>query len=153
MRIRALASVAALALSGCAMPVERPGSLGMAWSLETETPDGARLVLGRPGTADQRLSMACQPRSGMVEVTVAGRAGSGAVIDLHSGKVWNRYPGAGVADGGMMNVRARLSAEDPVLVEFASKGALTVIFDQRQIIAPNGFAPAHDFVAICRRRD
>ena len=149
MRRVMLLALAAVALGGCAS-VEP----GMAWSIDQNRDEGVKLVLGRPGTDDVRLMATCLPRSGAVRLTVIGRQGEPAVVELHSGKLWKRYAGAGVADEetlGALDIQFALSADDPVLARVADTGELTVVLGRRQIVLPNGFAQAHDFLVRCRR--
>lgn len=125
---------------------------GLAWSRADDPELGAQLVLAGPGTDDARLLLACQPGSGAVEVTVVGRREDGAILELRSGKLRNRYAGAGAPDAqidGAFDVRARLAAADPVLARFADTGELAVILGERRTATPNGFAPAHDFLQVC----
>ena len=84
---------------------------------------------------------------------MVGRTGDPAVIELHSGEVWNRYAGAGHPDedtDGAVDIDLKLAAIDPVLVTFAATGELAVAFGSRRAVMPNAFAPAHDFLAVCR---
>jgi hypothetical protein len=141
------------ALSACALPVERPGRWGMAWGRSDTAEEGAKLVLGREGTDDVRLMMTCQPHSGLILFTAVGGDQPPAVIELHSGKLSNHYAGAGYADEGIgASTVVKIAADDPVLQAFADTGQLTIIFDQRRIVTPNGFAPGHDFLRICQHR-
>jgi hypothetical protein len=152
MRSAALASLLLAATLGACMPVERPGRFGMVWG-RSETPEeGAKLVLGQPGTDDVRLMMTCQPHSGVVLLTAIGGAQAPAVIEVWSGKLAKAYAGAGYADEGLgARTQVTLQADDPVLQAFSDTGRLKVVFDDRWIVTPNGFAPAHDFLRICRR--
>ena len=59
-----LGLTAAVALSGCALPPERAGQVGMRWVRSDNADEGAKLVLGVPGTDDVRVIMACRPGSG-----------------------------------------------------------------------------------------
>ncbi|HEX3364332.1 hypothetical protein [Phenylobacterium sp.] len=150
-RFAILALAAAAALSGCALPADRPR---MTWGVTATREEGAKLVLGVAATDEVRLMMTCQPRSGAVTVTIVGRSGDGAVAEIHSGKIWNRYTGAGHADDefpGAMDIDFHLDAADPVLTHIADTGEIMVILTGRRLILPNAFAPAHDFLAICRR--
>jgi len=147
--LAALALAAATTLGGCALPTERP-QLG--WGLSENPAEGVKLALGVPGT-DVRLMMTCHPHTGMVWVVVVGREGDAAVAELHSGEVWSRYAGAGHGDEetlGALDISFRLSADDPVLAHLADTGDLTVVLSDRRFVLPNAFAPAHDFLAICR---
>jgi hypothetical protein len=149
-RFAVLALAAAAALSGCALPAERPN---MTWGVTATREEGAKLVLGVPNTDDVRLMMTCRPRSGAVTLTIVGRQGDGAVAEIHSGKLWSRYAGAGHADeatAGAVDIDFRLDAADPVLAHIADSGEIMVILGRRRLILPNAFAPAHDFMAICR---
>jgi len=138
--------LAMAALGGCArLPAEHPALWGQAWRLGG---DGARaqLILGGRLPDDVRVIMGCQPRSGAVDITVVGGGERTAAFEIHSGKAWNRYPGAGIG----REASVKLAAIDPVLQAFADTGDLTIVFDQRRIITPNAFAPAHDFLGVCR---
>ncbi len=141
-------SVTAL-LGGCATaPLQ-----GYAWSRQDV--DGvAILALAAPtGGPPALVTLACQPGSGAVDLTLTGLRRDGAVIELHVGKVWNRYRGAGVAADGPdapLQILARLNAADPVLTALADTGDLTIVQGDRRHHAPNAFAPAHDLLAICR---
>jgi hypothetical protein len=126
----------------------------MGWSRVDTADDGARLALGVPDSDQVFLMFACHPGSGAVRLTVVGRAGDGAAVELRSGQVWNRYPGAGEADeetDGAYDVQIRLNADDPVLRRLADTGELTVVQGRRRTTVPNGFAAFHDFLAVCRR--
>ena len=149
MRRMMLLALAATALSACAS-VEP----GMTWSVDENRDEGVKLVLGREGTDDVRLMATCPPHSGAVRLTVVGREGEPAVVELHSGKLWNRYVGAGVADEetlGGLDTQFELSAADPVLARVADTGELTVVLGRRRMVLPNGFAQAHDFLRRCQR--
>ena len=142
------------ALSGCALPAENlRHDRTLTWILD-EGPPGARLMLGAPESDDIRVMMTCQPHSGAVDITIAARPGDSAGVELHSGKIWNRYRGAGHADeetSGAVDVDLqKLSAADPVLVAFADTGELSLVFQLRKVVLPNAFAPAHDFMRLCQ---
>jgi hypothetical protein len=149
----AIGLLAATVLSGCALPrdhVER----GMRWVVGDATKDRATLALGVPQTDDLQMLLSCRPLSGQVDVTVVGRKGDGAVVELRSDKVGGRYTGAGHDDeenAGGVDIDLKLAASDPVLVNFAATGRLEVVFTGRRMRLPNGFAPAHDFLRLCRR--
>lgn len=138
---------AAVLLGGCAsIPA------GLEWAREDA--DGeARLVLLSDGPIARPVTLACQPGSGAVELTVVGLRRDGAVIEIRSGKVWNRYRGAGVAEDGPdapLEIRTRLNAADPVLTHLADTGDLTIVQGRQKTTAPNAFAPTHDLVLLCR---
>lgn len=134
----------AIALGGCAAPTVKGAKLGLAW--QREDGDGAaRLAL-----SDQRLTLACRTGSGAVDVAVLGSLSAGAVLEIHSGKLWNTYPGAGYGQGRIRVLQTRLAAADPVLLAFADTGDLSVVFDDQRFVAPHDFAKAHDFIAACR---
>ena len=142
------------ALAGCALPAENlRRDPALRWVLD-EGPPGARLILGAPDSDDIRVLMTCRPHTGAVDITIAARPGDSAGIELHSGKLWNRYRGAGHADeeaSGAVDVDLqKLSAADPVLASFAETGKLSVVFQLRKVALPNAFAPAHDFMRLCR---
>jgi hypothetical protein len=145
--------IVAATLSGCALPrdhVER----GMRWIIGDVTRDRASLALGVPQTDDLQLLMNCRPLSGLVDVAVVGRQGDGAVIALRSDKLVGRYPGAGHADEetvGGVDIDLQLSADDPVLANFAATGRLEIVFTGRRMRLPNGFSQAHDFLRLCQR--
>jgi hypothetical protein len=138
-----------VALSGCATQGE-----GLSWAFGEDRQEGLKLVLGRPFTDDVRIVALCQPRSGEMRLTIVGRLGDPAVIELHSGKLWRRYAGAGIGDDaespGAVDIQFELSADDPVLSRVADTGELTVVLGDRRMVLPNGFAPAHDFITACR---
>ncbi len=50
-----------------------------------------------------------------------------------------------------MDIDFALKADDPVLAHLADTGQLSVVLGRRRLILPNAFAPAHDFLAVCRR--
>lgn len=153
MRRLALLLVTAAALSGCALPRERAGR-GMTWSIGEVTKDRASLALGVPNTDDLQMLLACKPMSGAVDVTVVGRRGDGAMVELRSDKVVGRYPGAGHDDAeniGGVDIDLKLEADDPVLANFAATGKLEIVFTNRSVRLPNGFSQAHDFLRLCRR--
>jgi len=137
----------ALSLSGCA--TERTAT----WGLTEEAPEGPKLVLGVPDTDDVSLLMTCAAGSGRVDVVVVGRLSDPAVVELRSGKVVGRYGGVGDADEetiGARDIAFAMSAADPVLARFGETGELTVVFADRRVLLPNGFAVAHDFLKRCR---
>jgi hypothetical protein len=137
-----------LALGGCAS--ERRT---VAWGFSDAPAEGPKLVLGGPETDDVSLLMTCAPRSGRVDIVVVGRLSDPAVVELRSGKVVGRYAGVGEADEetqGARDIAFHVSADDPVLARFAQTGELSIIFPTRRVLLPNGFAPAHDFLARCR---
>jgi hypothetical protein len=153
MRRIASSLLVAATLSGCALPrdhLER----GMGWVVGDVTRERASLALGVPDTDDLQMMLSCRPLSGTVDVTVVGRKGDGAVIELHSDKLVGRYTGAGHEDeenAGAVDIDLKLSATDPVLTNFAATGKLEVVFTGRRMRLPNGFAQAHDFLRLCRR--
>jgi hypothetical protein len=152
MRHHILPCLAACALVGCALPTERP-RLGERWGLSENPTEGAKLVLGVPDTDDVRLMMTCRPHAGEVDLTIVGRRGDPAVVELHSGDVWKRYSGAGHDDEetiGGVDIDLKLPATDPVLARLADTGDLSIVFAARRIVLPNAFASAHDFLATCR---
>ena len=146
--IIALCLTAAALLGGCASaPIS-----GYAWSRDDDA-EGASLMLAADNAAPPLVALTCRPGSGAVDLTLTGFRRNGAVIELHVGKIWNRYAGAGLAEDGPdapMSIRAQLSATDPVLVALGDTGELTVVQGDVRIHAPNAFAPAHDFLAVCR---
>ncbi|MBW8813193.1 MAG: hypothetical protein JF588_07175 [Caulobacterales bacterium] len=149
-----LAGLVAASLGGCASvgPHDLPG---MSWVRADGEGGDARLALGVPDTDDLFLLLACQPRSGAVRLTaVSAAADAGAVVELHSGPTWNRYPAAGQADAetGGYDLQVTLNADDPVLRRVADTGELTVVLGQRRTVTPNAFAPFHDFLEACRAR-
>ncbi len=148
---RAIASIltAAALVGGCASaPLQ-----GYAWSRQDA--DGvAVLALAADDDALPALvTFACQPGSGAIDLTLTGLRRDGAVIELHVGKVWNRYRGAGLAADGPdapLQILARLNAADPVLTALADTGELTIVQGALRHRAPNAFAPAHDLLGLCR---
>jgi len=144
-----IAFSAAVLLGGCAtIPAD------MEWVRE-DTDDAARLVLHRGWVIERPVALACEPGSGAVELTLTGLRRDGAVIEIHSGKVWNRYAGAGLADDGPdapLEIRTVLNAEDPVLTRLGDTGELILVQGEVKTRTPNAFAPAHDFLQLCRRR-
>lgn len=153
-RASILALIAAATLGGCAGFPAQAARSAMTW-VRADDDEGARLALGVPDSEDVFLMFACRPRSGAIRLTVVGREGDGAAIELHSGKTWNRYPGAGEADeatDGAFDIQTTLDAEDPVLRRIADTGELSVVLGQRRVATPNAFAPFHDFLEACRGR-
>lgn len=148
---RAIAPIltAAALVGGCASaPLQ-----GYAWSRQDA--DGvAVLALAAEGTNPPPLvTLACRPYSGAVDLTLTGLRRDGAVIELHVGKVWNRYRGAGLAEDGPddpLQILVRLNAGDPVLTAFSDTGELTIVQGDLRHRAPNAFAPAHDLLSLCR---
>ncbi|WP_296596173.1 hypothetical protein [Phenylobacterium sp.] len=138
---------AAVLMGGCASIPS-----GLEWARDDA--DGeARLVLLSDGPLARPVTLSCLPASGAVDLTLVGYRRDGAAIELHSGKVWNRYRGAGVAEDGPdapLRIQARLNAADPVLVHLADTGDLTIVQGQVKTTAPNAFAPAHDFLRLCQ---
>lgn len=152
MRRIALSLLAAAVLNGCALPRE-PVGRDMSWIMGDVTAERASLALGVPQSDDLQMLLSCRPQSGTVEITVVGRHGDGAVIELRSDKLVGRYKGAGHDDeenAGGLDIDLTLAASDPVLTNFASTGKLTVVFSGRQVRLPNGFSQAHDFLRLCR---
>lgn len=144
-----LAALLALGLVGCAT-VEP----GVAWFLD-EVPGGVKLAAGTPQSDDVRLMMTCRARTGVVHLTVTGRPGDPAVVELRSGKkLFRRYGGAGHASEDGLDellIDFELPADDPVLARFGDTGELSMLLGVRETRLPNGFAPAHDFLRVCRR--
>jgi len=141
------------ALGGCAT-TERVGP-EMTWGLFEDPQEGAKLVLGVPETDNVRMMLVCRPRSGEVEVTIVGRIGDPAAVELRSGKVSHVYAGAGHADeetGGALDIELKAPVTDPVMARLADTGELTLVFPTRRIVLPNAFSQAHDFLNICRPR-
>lgn len=139
-------------LAACVQPVERTPRT-MNWTVSASAAEGAKLVLGLPETDDVRLTMTCRPLSGQVDVTILGRRGDPAVVELRSGKVVGRYSGAGIADeqaDGARDIQLRLPSDDPVLTRLGDTGELTVVLPTRRIKLPNAFSQAHDFLRVCR---
>lgn len=140
----AVALALAAALSGCAAPTLKAAKLGPTW-LREDGDGAARLAL-----SDQQVTLACQTGSGAVDIAVLGSLGAGAVLEIHAGKLWNLYPGAGYGQGRVRMVQVKLSAADPVLLAFAETGDLALVFDAQRFVAPHDFAQAHDFIAACQ---
>jgi len=144
-----IALTAAALLGGCAT-IPPQGE----WARD-DTDEAARLVLYQDGEAPRPVTLTCRPGSGLIDITVVGLRRDGAVIEVHSGKIWSRYAGSGLAEDGPdapLEIRATMNAADPVLARVADTGELTIVQGERTIHAPNAFAPAHDFLALCRRR-
>ena len=135
-------------LWGCATPSP------MTWFFNPNHPEGARLALGVPGTDDLRVLALCRPRSGEIRLTVYGKRGDPPVLNLVSGKLTSRYPGAGVEydeqSPGAVELQFHVPADDPVLARVADTGELTVLLGRRRLDLPNGFAQQHDFLSACR---
>ena len=152
MRRLILIGLATGALSACALPVQKtPRAMG--WNVSANAEEGAKLVLGVPATDDVQVVMTCRPRSGRVDMTIIGRRGDPAAVELRSGKIVGRYAGAGVEDAeteGAFDIQLTLPAADPVLGGLADTGRLTVVFPDRRLALPNAFSQAHDFLNICR---
>jgi hypothetical protein len=144
--------MAAAGLGGCASVDQRPVQ-GMSWGLDASQGGDLKLTLGVPDTDDLFLIFVCPPRSGAIELTAMGAPADGAAVELRSGKVWNRYRGAGAADEEApdgYDIQVHLSADDPVLRSVADTGDLTVVLGRRRTATPNAFAPFHDFLDRCR---
>ncbi|THD62243.1 hypothetical protein [Phenylobacterium sp.] len=141
----------AVALSGCAT-----APTPMTWAFSADRQEGAKLALGVPDTDDVLLVAVCEPQSGEISLTIVGRPNDAAVLELHSGKIWQRYAGAGIGGGdsivGAMDIQFHLRADDPVLAQVADTGELTLVLGARRQILPNGFASEHDFITACRAR-
>ena len=130
------------------LAAEHPHS---SWQI-AEDGDGLRLWLGEPAQKVQ-VSLTCKVRSGRIDFTLAGREGDPAVMELRSGELIKRYPGAGHTDPdqpGVMLVEVPVEADDAVMRRVADTGQLRIAFGDRRIILPNAFAPAHDFLRACR---
>jgi len=140
---------AVVLLGGCAsIPA------GLEW-VRDDADGEARLVLEGDGSVARPVTLSCQPGSGAVDLTLVGLRRDGAVIEIHSGKVWNRYRGAGVAEDGPdapLEIQTRLNAEDPVLAHLADTGELVLVQGLLKTRTPNAFAPAHDLLVLCRAR-
>ena len=148
-----LGAAAVLLLGGCAtvdkVTAERPHSH---WTL-TEEGQGLRLSLGYPDDTKVRLTLTCRARSGRIDFTFIGHTGDPALLELRSGELIQRYPGAGHADPDSpetMIMEFPVDAADPVMRRVADTGELRIDYGDRRIIAPNAFAPAHDFLRVCR---
>jgi len=153
MRRLILIGLGLAALGGCAT-TERVGA-EMTWGLFENPQESAKLVLGVPETDNVRLMMVCRPHSGAVEITIVGRTGDPAAVELRSGQVSHVYAGAGHADDetdGALDIELKASVTDPVMARLADTGELTVIFPTRRIVLPNAFSQAHDFLNRCRPR-
>jgi len=149
-RLAALTLTAAALLGGCTS--FGPPDPVFTWRRD-DADDAPRLLLVAPYAPAPRMTLSCQPGSGAVDLTLVGRRADGAVIELHAGEVWNRYPGAGVAAHGPdapLEIQTRLNAADPVLAHFADAGELTVVQGEVVIRTTGAFAQAHDFLALCR---
>jgi len=151
--LRVLGATAVLLLGGCqtieTATAERPHSR---WTL-SEDGDGLRLSLGGPAYTKVRLTLTCRARSGRIDFAFIGRAGDPAVLELRSGELIQRYAGAGQADPESpeaMVMEFPVSADDPVMRRVADTGELRIAYGDRRIILPNAFAPAHDFLRVCR---
>jgi hypothetical protein len=135
-------------LWGCATPVEP-----ISWFLDRNPEEGVKLTLGVPNSDDLRLMALCRPHSGVIRLTIFGRHGDPPVVELRSGKLLARYPGAGVEYDEENLVAAELQfelhADDPVLARVADTGELEITLGRRLVI-PNGFAQEHDFIMACR---
>lgn len=152
MRRLILIGLAAGGLAACALPVERTPK-AMRWDVSYSAEDGGKLVLGAPDADDMRVTMTCRTHSGQIEMTLVGRLGDPAAIELRSGAVVGRYAGAGVADEETVDARdiqLKLRVDDPVIARLADTGELTVVLPTRRIVLPNAFSPAHDFLRVCR---
>lgn len=151
MRRVLILGVIAAALSGCATPVEMAQG-GDRWIRGDEPGEDAILRLGVPDSDNIAVTLSCKPGSGAVDISVNALSSDGAVVEFHAGKVWNRYGGSGHTDEelGDYVINLKLAAVDPVLQSFADTGQLTLVFPHRQDVLPNAFAPAHDFLAVCR---
>jgi hypothetical protein len=154
MRRIACSLLLAATLAGCGLPRDRIEP-GMRWVVGDVAKDRASLALGVPDTDDLQMMLSCRPFSGDVEITIVGRPDDGAVVELRSGEVIGRYPGAGHDDEettGAVDIDLRLPADAPVLQSFAATGKLEIHFTDRWVRLPNGFAQAHDFLRLCQRR-
>jgi hypothetical protein len=144
----------ALALLGVTLGGCATGPAPISWTFGETRQEGAMLVLGVPDTDDVQLVARCQPHSGEIRLTLVARPGDPAVIELHSGKLWQRYAGAGIGDDeeniGAVNIQFHLSADDPVLARVADTGELAIVLGRRRLVPPNGFAQEHDFITACR---
>lgn len=150
-----LVLLAGLTVGGCISqqgPVEFVDPL-MAWTVGYSAEEGADLSPAVQEADDIRLSMACRPHAGAVDITFVGRRGDPAVIELRSGGARRRYPASGQDDEeniGGVDFDFNAPTTDPVLTRFANTGELSIIIGKRRILLPNAFASAHDFLAICR---
>ena len=130
MRRTATLLIVAAALSGCALPRERIGR-EMTSGLGVATKDFAGLALAVPDSDNFRMLLSCRPLSGVVDLTVFGLPSDGALVELRSGEVIGKYAGAGHDDEvniGGVDIDLQLSADDPVLVNFAVTGKLAIHF-------------------------
>lgn len=153
MRGLILLGLAAALLGGCevlsTVTAERPHS---AWTL-AEQGAGMRLSLGNPSGKKVRVTLACRAHSGRIDFIFVGHTGDPALLELRSGELIQRYPGAGHADldnPDTMLMEFPVSADDPVMRRLADTGELRIAYGDRRIILPNAFAPAHDFLRACR---
>jgi hypothetical protein len=154
MRGLMLLGAAAVLLGGCETvgraTAERPHSR---WTLSEEG-GGLRLSLGYPDNRKVQVTLTCRARSGQIDFTFVGRTGDPALLELRSGELIQRYAGAGHADPDSpdtMIMEFPVSADDPVMRQVADTGELRIAYGDRRIILPNAFAPAHDFLRVCRR--
>jgi len=126
---------------------------GMSWIRLATPPSEARLVLAVPDSDEQAVALGCETGSGWVDLTLTARRDDGAAPELISGKTRRRFPGAGTENElfpGAWDLQLRLRAGDTLLQSFATTGELTVAFTRRKLKLPNAFAPAHDFLRVCR---
>lgn len=145
--------LAAAAAAGSPAEAHRRAS-GLAWTLSESADEGAKLTLGVPDTDDVVLAFACHPRSGRLRLTIVARQADGAAVELRSGKLRARYPGAGAADEetpGAYDIQVELNADDPILRRVSDTGELTVVTGLRRTRTPNAFAQFHDYLNVCRR--
>ena len=153
-RVRGLNLLAAaLLLGGCqtvsTAMAERPHS---GWTLDEED-GGLRLSLGYPEPKKVRLTLTCRARSGQIDVTFIGHTGDPAVLELRSGDLIQRYLGAGHDDpdhAETLITEFPVGADDPIMRRVSDTGELRIAYGDRRIILPNSFAPAHDFLRVCR---
>jgi hypothetical protein len=153
MRRRAIFSlIASCALTACAHQTTPEAMPGTAWLLNATESEGAKLAFGVPYSDNVVLMMACEPRSGQVQVLTTAPDGAGS-LTLRSGRRSSLY-GSQVTPsqlGEGVIVEATARATDPVLANFARSGELSFSVGKRRTALPAADrAKSSRFVESCR---
>lgn len=145
-----LSLIAVCSLAACAH--QTPDSMpGMAWSLNHEESEGAKLAFGQPNSDNVLIMLSCQPRSGQVHLAANAPADVQPVLELASQRAKARYRAeVGPAFGEGAMVEAEAGVNDPVIANFGKSGDLAVTIAGRRTLVPADRAKAQAFVAACR---
>ena len=133
-----LALAATAALCACAHETPPAAVAGMGWSLSQTDSEGAKLAYGLPQSDTVLLMLACQPRSGQVQVSLTAPVGSPGALEIASQGRRSRLQGQvspGMGEGAVY-VEAEARVDDAALAGFARSGDLTLTEGGRRAALP-----------------